>query len=75
MNQSRNQNNDLNGTRTSGKGAPSSMVSVDEQRRLSRNKATARIKWTKEMNIVAKKCFYRSEPFDENGLPIRGYGQ
>lgn len=54
MNQSRNQNNDLNGTRTSGKGAPSSIVSVDEQRRLSRNKATARIKWMKEMNIVAK---------------------
>ena len=54
MNQSRNQNNDLNGTRTSSKGASSNRVSVDEQRRLSRNKATARIKWTKEMNIVAK---------------------
>ncbi len=75
MNQNRNVNNDVNGTGTSSEGASSGRCSVEEQRRPGRNQATARMKWTKEMNIVVMECFYSANPFDENGVPIRGYRQ
>ena len=75
MNRNRNVNNDVNGTGTSSEGASSGRCSVDEQRRPGRNQATARMKWTKEMNIVVMECFYSADPFDENGVPIRGYRQ
>ena len=75
MNQNRNVNNDVHGTGTASEGASSGRCSVDEQRRPGRNQATARMKWTKEMNIVVMECFYSANPFDENGVPVRGYRQ
>ena len=48
---------------------------MDEQRRPGRNQATARMKWMKEINIVVMECCYSANPFDENGVPIRGYRQ
>ena len=27
------------------------------------------------MNIVVMECFYSANPFDENGVPVRGYRQ
>ena len=75
MNHIRNENNDVNGTGTSCEGASSGRCSVGEQRRPGRNQATARMKWTKEMNIVVMECFYSARPFDENGVPKRGYRQ
>ena len=75
MNQNRNVNNDVNGSGTASEGASSGRCSVDEQRRPGRNQATARMKWTKEMNIVVMECFYSANPFDENGVPVRGYQQ
>ena len=71
----RNANNDVKGTGTSSEGASSGRCSVDEQRRPGRNQATARMKWTKEMNIVVMECSYSANPFDENGVPVRGYRQ
>ena len=41
----------------------------------SNNQTSARMQWTKQVNIVVMKCYYRSRPVDENGVPIRGYGQ
>ena len=64
MNHIRNEDNDVNGTGTSCEGASSGRWSVGEQRRPGRNQATARMKWTKEMNIVVMECFYSARPFD-----------
>ena len=75
MNHITNENNDVNGTGTSCEGASSGRCSVGEQRRPGRNQATARMKWTKEINIVVMECFYSARPFDENGVPKRGYRQ
>ena len=71
----KNENNDLNGTATSCKGASSGRCSVGEQRRPSCNQATTRMKLTKEMNIIVMACFYSARPFDENDVPKRGYRQ
>ena len=38
-----------------------------------RHPTTVRTKWTKEVNIVVMECYYRSNPIDESGVPIRGY--
>ena len=37
--------------------------------------ATARVKWSKEVNKVVIECYLRSRPVNENGVPIRGYRQ
>ena len=70
INQNRNQNNYVNGSSTSSAGASSGRCSVDEHRRLDRNQATAKTKWTKGMNSVVKEWFSSAEPTDENGVPI-----
>ena len=64
MNRIRNEKNDVNGTGTSCEGASSGRCSVGEQRRTGRNQVTARMKWTKEMNIAVMECFYSAKPFD-----------
>ena len=33
------------------------------------------MRWNKEVNKVVMECFYRSNPFNEEGRPIRGYRQ
>ena len=41
----------------------------------SRHSATAAMKWNKEVDKVVMECFYRRNPFDEEGQPIRGFGK
>ena len=37
------------------------------------NNNNNRVKWNKEVNKVVMACFYRSEPFDEEGKYITRY--
>ena len=46
-----------------------------QQRGLDRHHTTARKKWSKEVNILVLECHYRSNPIDENGVPLKGYRQ
>ena len=62
------------GTLCEGPGSPG-RCSPAQQRGPSRYHVTARKKWSKEVNIVVMECFYRSNPFDENGVPLKGYRQ
>ena len=63
MNQNRNQNNDANDIGTSNEGGWSGKCSVDEQRRPGHIQATARMKWTKKMNIIVMECIYGAQNF------------
>ena len=69
------ENNGVNGTRTQCKGPSPGRCSLAQQRGPGRHLATARMRWNKEVNKVVTECFYRSKPFDEEGKPIRLYGQ
>ena len=40
-----------------------------------RHPATARMKWSRNMNIAVMGCYYLSKPVDESGRPVRGYRQ
>lgn len=51
MNQNKIQNNYMESTGRSSETASSGRISVNEQRKLCRNQATARMKWTKELYI------------------------
>ena len=68
-------NNDVNGAGSLREGSSSGRCSLGEQRGPGRYPATARMRWSKEVNTVVMECFYRSKPFDENERPIRGYRQ
>ena len=68
-------NNDVNGAGTSSEGSSSGRCSPGEQRGLNRYPTTARMRWNKEVNKVVMECFYRSNPFNEEGRPIRGCRQ
>ena len=68
-------NNDVSGAGTLCEGPSSGRCPVGEQRGPGRHSTTARVKWNKEVNKVVMECFYRSQPFDEEGRPIRGYRQ
>ena len=68
-------NNDVNGAGSLREGSSSGRCSLGEQRGPGRYPATARMRWSKEVNKVVMECFYRSKPFDENERPIRGYRQ
>ena len=68
-------NNDVNGAGTSSEGSSSGRCSSGEQRGSGRYPTTARMRWNKEVNKVVMECFYRSNPFNEEGRPIRGYRQ
>ena len=60
---------------TEGEGASPGRCFSAQQREPGRHHAIARMKWSKEINKVIMECFYRSNLFDENGKPIRGYRQ
>ena len=68
-------NNDVNGAGSLREGSSSGRCSLGEQRGPGRYPATARMRWSKEVNKVMMECFYRSKPFDENERHIRGYRQ
>ena len=36
---------------------------------------TARKKWSGEVNIMVMECYYRSNPIEENGIPLKRYRQ
>ena len=40
-----------------------------------RHPATARLKWSRDMNIAVMECYYLSKPVDESGRPVIGYRQ
>ena len=65
----------MNGSGTEGEGASPGKCFSAQQRQPGRHHATARMKWSKEINKVIMECFYSSNPFGENGKPIRGYRQ
>ena len=70
MNLNNVRNNDVNGTGASSEGATSGRCPVEEQRRPDRHPTTARTKWTKELNNLVMKCFYKSTA---PHLPKRNY--
>ena len=66
--------NDVNGAGShSAEGASSGRCPMGEQRGPGRHHATARIGWTKDMNIAVMECYFLSNPVDEDGKPIRGH--
>ena len=69
------ENNSVNGTGSIGEGSSLGRCSSAQQRGPGRYPATARMKWSKEVNKVVMECFYKCRPFDEEGKPIRGYRQ
>ena len=75
INQNKCSDNDLNGAGAYSEGASSGRSPVVEQHRPGRQYATARVKWSKEVNKVVIECYLRSRPVNENGVPIRGYRQ
>ena len=48
---------------------------LEQQQVPGRHHATARKKWSKEVNIVVMECYYRSNPIDDNGAPLKRYQQ
>ena len=69
------ENNGVNGTRPLGEGSSPGRCFLVQQREPGHYQVTARMKWNKEVKKVVMECFYRSKPFDEEGKPVRGYGQ
>ena len=35
--------------------------------------ATAKMKWSKELNVLVMECYFLSKPTYVNGRPVRGY--
>ena len=67
------QNNSVNGTGSICEGSLLCRCSSAQQRGPCRYPATARMKWSKEVNKVVMECFYKCRPFDEEGKPIGEY--
>ncbi|XP_068684755.1 uncharacterized protein [Montipora foliosa] len=65
--------NGVNETGTTSEGVSPGRYSSAQERGTGRYQATARMQWTKQVNIVVMECYYRNRPVDENGIPIRGY--
>ena len=64
-----------NGTGETGKAASPSRCPTVGQGGPGRHPATARIKWSRDMNIAVMECYYLSKPVDESGRPVIGYRQ
>ena len=67
------QDNSFNDTGGNAEGVSLGRCPVGEQGRPGRHYVSAKVRWTKKMNIDVMECYYRSNPVDENGKPIRGY--
>ena len=46
-----------------------------QKRKTGCHHATARLKWLKKVNIVLIGFYYRSDPFDAKGVPLKAYRQ
>ena len=62
--------NGVNETETTSEGVSPGRYSSAQQRGTGCYQTTARMQWTKQVNIVVMECYYRSRPVDENGVPI-----
>ena len=73
MSNSRLFTNGVNESGTSGEAFSHGRYSTGQQRGPGRKPATARLKWSRDVNKVVMKCYLKSDPVNENGVPIRGY--
>ena len=67
------EDNSVNDTGGNAEGVSLGRCPVGEQRRPGRHQVSAKVRWTKRMNIAVMECYYRSNPVDENGKSLRGY--
>ena len=65
--------NGVNESGTSCEALSPGRCSTGQQRGPGRQPATARMKWSKDVNKVVMRCYLKSDPVNENGAPIRGY--
>ena len=65
--------NCVNESGTSGEAFSPGRCSTGQQRGPGHQPTTARVKWSRDMNKVVMKCYLKSDPVNENGIPIRGY--
>ena len=65
--------NGVNESGTSSEAPSPGRCSTGQQRGPGRQPATARMKWSKEVNKVVMMCYLKIDPVNENGAPIRGY--
>ena len=65
--------NGVNESGTSWEALSPGRCSTGQQRGPGRQPATARMKWSKDVNKVVMRCYLKSDPVNENGAPIRGY--
>ena len=75
MNSQSFQNYGVNGTGALCEGVSPGRCCPVQQRGPVRLHDTARKKSSREVNIVVTECYFRSEPLDDNGVPIKGYRQ
>lgn len=54
--------NGVNGTGAASKGVSPGRCPMEEQRWPGHHQVTARMKWSKEVNRIVMRCFYKSEP-------------
>ena len=64
-----------NGTGETGEAASPGKCPTVGQDGPGRHPATARMKWSRDMNITVMECYYLSKPVDESGRPVIGYRQ
>ena len=65
--------NSLNGSGTgeTGEAASPGRCPTVGQGGPGRHQATARMDWSRDINIVVMECYYMSKPVDESGRPVR----
>ena len=66
----------MNGVNASGTGETGETVSHDRcptagQDGPSRHSTTARMKWSRDINVAVMERYYLSKPVDDNGRPVR----
>ena len=75
MSNQNSENNGVNRPGPVGKGSSTGRCSLVRHRGPGRHPTTVRTKWSKNVNKIVTGCFFRSQPFDDDGKPIRGYKQ
>ena len=75
MSNQNSENNSINKTGPVGEGSSPGRCFLVRQWGPGRHPTTVRTKWSKNMDKIVTKCFFRSKPFDDDGKPIRGYRQ
>ena len=75
MSNQNSENNSINKAGPVGEGSSPGRCFLVRQWGPGRHPTTVRTKWSKNMDKIVTKCFFRSKPFDDDGKPIRGYRQ